>query len=250
MAAHQTHVTWKAPPKSLHGIAITLGKYFGLMISFPPTFSNITANVQIQGIQTGRLQQQLDKYHNNECKHRWWQSCMKGWWFLKLCYVPPNAGGFWCFFPSLGSTVASTAQLGKIWHPDTADAAHCIAPRPTLHSLDLPVPYSHRCCNRTPGFNCSFHRRGYKTHRKVASQIEGSTSAQTIKSSWGGWKLSLSSRTSPSKETRNQTRTLRWGFPPQRGGHWCRRLQVDSWLGRLNTGGYRHPSLKKHFILR
>lgn len=143
MAAHQTHVTWKAPPKSLHGIAITLGKYFGLMISFPPTFSNITANVQIQGIQTGRLQQQLGKYHNNECKHRWWQSCMKGWWFLKLCYVPPNAGGFWCFFHpwvQLLHQLPSLAKFGIQTQPMRRIALH-LGQRCTALTFQYPILY-------------------------------------------------------------------------------------------------------------
>ena len=62
----QCHVTQKAPPKSLHGIAITLEKCFGLMISLSPHFQvSQQIPVHIRGIKTGRLQRQLGEYPNN-----------------------------------------------------------------------------------------------------------------------------------------------------------------------------------------
>ena len=103
----QCHVTQKAPPKSLHGIAITLEKCFGLMISLSPHFQvSQQIPVHIRGIKTGRLQRQLGEYPNNGL-----QASM----MTKLHEMPtvsqtmPDV--FHVVFRSLGSTVSSTASL-------------------------------------------------------------------------------------------------------------------------------------------
>ncbi len=214
-----------------------------------PTFSSITANSWAYSWDFNWAAPAT-----MDCKHRWWQSCMKCRPFLKQCRM------FFMLFSDpwvqLFHQLPACSNLGSrhsrcgAFHCTSANVAH-------LKYLDsaLNFLYSIATIDVANG-----HRFGISTvllirevtillYRK-ASQIEGSTSAQTIKSSWGGWKLSLSRTSSPSKEKRNQlTRTLRWGFPPQRGGHWCCRLQVDSWLGGLNPEATGIPGEKKRSIL-